>query len=124
MPYFKDQSICGWENDTATCEYLTSDGRKCAVGRWLKEPEKFRECDKGVRGLLMENTEDILKPEVQGVLNQYSWVRIQGIHDEIAKTPLLVDWEEIVIRIERLQREAGTPLPELLSFAQQKEKES
>lgn len=35
LPYKENPSLCGYEN--GWCMYLTSDGRKCAIGQYMKK---------------------------------------------------------------------------------------
>lgn len=67
------------------CEYLTQDGRMCAVGRCLLEPAKYRffsgtsdtlsdeECGGGT-------LDPVLKPEYQGHPRHF-WRELQEFHD-------------------------------------------
>lgn len=69
------------END---CVYLTEDGRKCAVGRFLVENfdyTHFNSCY-SVKDLYTQygNTDKFLTSECRGY-NIDFWQRLQGLHD-------------------------------------------
>lgn len=69
---------------TGNCVYLSEDGTMCAVGRCLKEPEKFRNLEEEINILLREgkthNINDLLKEKYTGH-NQLFWEDLQMLHD-------------------------------------------
>ncbi len=63
------------------CQYLTSDGRKCAIGRLIKD-DKY---DKKFEGRCCDNDyyiklEDILMDEYKGHSTEF-WSGLQSLHD-------------------------------------------
>lgn len=60
------------------CSYITEDGRMCAVGRCLQNPKEFGEIS--AYDLLLENEDDIFKPEYQGHDPEF-WEGLQKLHD-------------------------------------------
>lgn len=86
LPYYKNPTLCGYNISNGECVYLTSDGRKCVLGKYLLHPEKH--------GILSvedvfrnKNQEDILVPEAVGILNTEEWNALQRLHDTIADKP-------------------------------------
>lgn len=66
------------------CEYLTEDGRKCAVGRFLVEDfgyKSFNTCT-SVTDLYATygSTDEFLIPEYRGYDIDF-WVKLQQLHD-------------------------------------------
>lgn len=59
------------------CEYITKDGRMCAVGRCLKDPDKLRNLSPDADELDLEN---LLKEEYLGHENEF-WYDLQTLHD-------------------------------------------
>lgn len=81
-PYYKDPSICGYDPEENTCEYLTKDGKMCVFGKNLIDPESVVNASAGD---LLEDGEGILKPESQGILTPNEWTFLQWVHDGIAR---------------------------------------
>jgi hypothetical protein len=70
------------------CSYLTSDGKRCAVGRCLIPDSVIKDidgenshqsCRWGVERI--KNLEDILAPEYRGHGGEF-WYDLQGWHDD------------------------------------------
>lgn len=83
LPYREDKNNCGRIEDGA-CMYLTPDGKKCAVGRWMKEGE-WQNYDFAV-GMLSDkyNLEDILlEPAKDMKFSVGDWKAIQEYHDSV-----------------------------------------
>ena len=64
-------------NRKGNCYYF-KNGKCCAIGRCLAEPEKFAKWDCKVFGL--PKLESILKPEYRGYLIAF-WEALQHLHD-------------------------------------------
>lgn len=88
-PYYKDPSICGYEDDR--CVYLTNNGRKCVLGKYLKEPDKFRGRGSAISIFYAKTQEDILIPEAVGILSTDQWQSLQNIHDNVARNENLLN---------------------------------
>jgi hypothetical protein len=80
-PYWKDPSICGY--DGTMCVYLTLDGRKCVLGKYLLHPKNVPP-NIELRVLFVEGQINILKPEAVDILTASEWAKLQEIHDSIA----------------------------------------
>lgn len=64
------------------CKYHTEDGRVCAVGRYLSNPEEQAKDACGVSSLAVryDGLDSILKEEVRGLSMDF-WIKLQGLHD-------------------------------------------
>lgn len=84
LPYKEDPSTCGYSEEGG-CKYLTKEGKKCAVGKWMKkgpwQDYSFGACD-----ILTEYTQEevLLKPALEMNFSERVWANIQGYHDGIA----------------------------------------
>ena len=86
LPYFKDPSICGYNEMTYACQYQTMDGRHCALGKWVRD-EKMKSvviCGNAEDVFLYHSQSEILKSEAIGILNTHEWMIVQSIHDNLA----------------------------------------
>lgn len=64
-----------------TCEYLTSDGRMCAVGRCIIDPENVPSVGDGNNTFYFGVKDRItFKPEYQGLPDDF-WAELQELHD-------------------------------------------
>ena len=80
-PYFKDPSICGFED--RRCKYITSDGRMCVAGKNIIDPTIV--ADESLMMLIeLHGQEGLFKPEAANILSDEEWVGLLFIHDEIA----------------------------------------
>lgn len=72
----------GYNKYSYGCEYLTSDGRTCAVGRCLIDPKVFMKEYIGSidNDYAKEILEDNLKEEYRGHSNSF-WLDLQMFHD-------------------------------------------
>lgn len=97
LPYKLDKSICAVEfND---CRYLTSDGRKCAVGKWLKKGE-WQDSTESVGWLIAWYGErKIFKRKALNMnIDRMGWLLLQKYHDAVAasKTDMLKKYVEMI----------------------------
>ena len=119
MPYLKGEKPYGIkivesaENKTTTtvCRYNNPEtGACCAVGQWLKEPEKYADFFGSATMLLEKRGQDILKDEVQNILTDDEWDAVQYIHDySVGQTSM----PAIQRAIEGLEESVGKPLTEI-----------
>jgi hypothetical protein len=76
---------CAMNIDTGACEYLTPDGKMCAIGRCLIEPGdkmlvgSLNRDDKWRIGQILWS-DDLLKPEYRGHPPEF-WADLQKWHD-------------------------------------------
>lgn len=84
LPYKEDITKCAVIK-YGSCEYLTDDGRKCAVGMHMK-PGPWQLYVGDVVDLFEEyNSEDILTDDALSMrFTAYDWKPIQKYHDTIA----------------------------------------
>ena len=108
-PYFEDPSTCGYDSDLQRCQYITADGKMCAVGKNLIDPKSTIN-GYGLTHVLGEDQEN-LKPEARGKLLEVEWDDVQSIHDSIKGSGTLMD------RIEKLELDSGVNLQELKDLA-------
>lgn len=85
LPYKQNPSICAVIDDN--CLYKTEDGRKCAIGKWMKEGE-WQNYQYDIEDLLKDmniNLQDILVDKATKMnLSLANWQRIQQYHDIIS----------------------------------------
>lgn len=109
LPYKQDPSTCAI--DGLSCLYLTPDGRKCAVGKHLKEGEWQ---NKGGHAIDLFNTwgeEAVLTEEAlaQNIPLEI-WILIQRCHDALAHKDLVSYNDDVCM----LEEATGFKFPELL----------
>lgn len=63
-----------------SCVYLANNGNMCAVGRYLKEPEKFKTVTLPADLLIKKYSNNILKDNVKDH-NPLFWYDMQKLHD-------------------------------------------
>lgn len=80
-PYYKDRSLCAYNQEVSNCEYLTPDGKMCVLGKNLIDPGNPEYDEQSATDILNGFGEEILKPEVRGILTPLEWERLQSIHD-------------------------------------------
>lgn len=85
------------KDDAGICCYLTDDGRKCAVGRYLSDPEKFRHARCNAENLLLNASIQALMPEVQHLKDTDFWQRLQRFHDD-DRHWILTDYQDATSR--------------------------
>jgi hypothetical protein len=62
------------------CQYFT-EGKMCAVGRCLHNPEIFGDMNITAHDLFVEQGMSILRPEYRGLSNTEFWTHLQELHD-------------------------------------------
>lgn len=105
LPYFTGEEERAFNNNN--CLYLTADGRKCAIGKWMKEGE-WQHYTGGVCGLVEKyKLEDILIEEaLEQNLSLDEWREIQAVHDQL----LTLDFQRLWVPLEKA---TGLMFPEL-----------
>jgi hypothetical protein len=90
LPYKEDPTTCATyvnERGVTRCSYLTDDGRKCAVGRWMKNGD-WQNNRQPIYPMVVYGDyklKDILMDEAVKIgLSVDEWVMIQKYHDAIA----------------------------------------
>jgi hypothetical protein len=86
LPYKEDPSTCGYDKGKNVCKYLTKEGKKCALGKWMKKGP-WQDSGKDAYGVLDEYTQEeiLLKPALEMNFSQDVWENIQDYHDKIAQ---------------------------------------
>lgn len=109
LPYKEDRNNCGW-NGTG-CEYLTREGKKCAVGVWMKKGE-WQNSSTYVGRLFdkFKENEILLKPARDMGFSYKEWSLLQVYHDNIA---LGKDVDTLNGNVSDLENAFGITLEEL-----------
>ena len=67
-----------------SCMYLTDDGKRCAVGRCLREDLDVKNFDGDVHDLITDfevpDIDDLLKEKYKGHSEEF-WLELQNFHD-------------------------------------------
>lgn len=116
LPYKQNPSSCAVADNN--CLYLTSDGRKCAVGQLMKRG-KWQQVQAGV--LTLADNYDLTKiltapnlryvTNVNGIVDMSLLINMQRYHDLIADD--LSYSHSVNTRVEALEASLGVKLPEL-----------
>ena len=85
LPYKEDPSTCGYDKEENVCQYLTKEGKKCALGKWMKKGP-WQNSGYDAYEILNEynQQEVLLKPALEMDFSREVWEEIQGYHDYIA----------------------------------------
>jgi hypothetical protein len=82
LPYKKDKSNCGYDNFNKACEYLTHDGKKCAIGKHMKKgPWQNFNGDASELFEKYDKNNIIKKYSLNQNIDTEGWVLIQSYHD-------------------------------------------
>lgn len=110
LPYKNDPGTCGYNEVDEMCEYLTNNGKKCAVGKHMKIG-KWQHYNMDIVCLASDfnfDLEEMLTNEAfEMKLSIKQWQAIQSYHDDIAMS---MNTENTVINLEEL---TGISFPEL-----------
>lgn len=110
-PYFLDTDLCGI-NDSGDCEYLTEDGKKCALGKHLKKGEWQAHLGTATELFAEYDMNKILKKSaLKFKLTVENWRGVQLVHDWIT---MCINKEQVIEHISLLEDELKIDLKELL----------
>jgi len=85
LPYKEDRSTCAIDKETKFCMYLTDDGRKCAVGKHMKEGSWQQYTGDAITLLNKFTACEILKEEAFNMdISDEGWKLIQLYHDNLS----------------------------------------
>lgn len=106
LPYFVDPSTCGYTE--GSCLYRTSDGRKCAFGKHIRD-DAYTPDMEGETAFTLHQGGNILTPEATAIgLSSSQWAAIQSVHDTLARK---CGW--ISVKIHKLEEATELKFPEL-----------
>ena len=111
LPYKQDPTTCA-KNEEGGCSYLTTDGRKCAVGKHLIDGEHQMSALYVSSLFYRYNPDDILTEEAkQQQISIDIWAKMQRYHDCVA-----VNFSNEIINdvVKELEQLTGFELPELM----------
>lgn len=88
--YYNRRGRCGYDKGRQYCQYLTNDGKMCAVGRMIKKKDLDKLSDDlnflgGVVEVLENYTDTLFKREYKG-LPVHFLTLLQEMHDSYAQT--------------------------------------
>jgi hypothetical protein len=93
VPYFEDRQTRGYNEDSNLCQYLTKEGKKCAVGKHMREGswQKFGGNFKHLIESEGHSMEEVLTEEAYAIgLSPDEWTAIQEVHDNIKVSSCLL----------------------------------
>lgn len=109
LPYKLDPSTCAYE--FGRCSYLTEDGKKCAVGKHLREG-KHQQSHLPVKNLFRAYGMSILNNDAREQnITSLGWYFIQSYHDHLV---LNYSPHSINNRVKKLENHFNMSLPELM----------
>lgn len=122
-PYLLNKNLCGYNVEYKTCQYLTDDGKMCAVGKWLDKSHpnyiSVSQSNRSVTGLDSEYIlNNLLKKEAKDILNIEEWYNIQCVHDSISTG----GYNMIEKNLQKLEYISGTDLSELKELCENMKK--
>jgi hypothetical protein len=74
-PYFLDKNTCAVED--GKCSYRTSDGKKCAVGKYIPDSKYWD----GIELKVLEEVLPFVSSEVE--LSLQEWKLVRSVHDDL-----------------------------------------
>jgi hypothetical protein len=84
LPYKQDRNLCAYEG--GKCKYLTDDGRKCAVGKHMKEGEWQHFVGSFSQVAHVYGRDTMFTDEaLQVSLTAHEWDLVQLYHDRLVK---------------------------------------
>jgi hypothetical protein len=105
LPYKQNPQLCGYDDDTECCSYLTSKGTRCVVGKYMKEGP-WQKQNRSIDSLLRSfNLEEIFTDEAlaQNIPIDI-WQLMQEYHDNIAMNSRI---NSINCKVEYLEDKTG-----------------
>lgn len=107
LPYKENPELCAFED--GECLYLTEDGRKCAVGKHMKEGD-WQKFHGGFSNLLFSCPKELFLTEeaLSHNLTDQIWSVIQDYHDNLGQF-------KNIYGVEDLEELTGLKFPELYS---------
>lgn len=107
LPYKKNPELCA--KDCGSCLYLTTDNRKCAVGKHMKKGE-WQQFQEGFSNLISSYSKEsfFTKRALSHNLTDDIWCTIQCYHDNLAEYGH-------VYGVGQLESLTGLKFPELYS---------
>jgi len=116
-PYFEDPFTVAIQD--GNCRYLTSDGRRCAVGRWIDERKYTTEIEgNGITNCYEIIKESFIKEARKIDLSLDEWRAIQNVHDNLDGTVTLIN-----LKVDDLEKTAKVDLTELKELLIKKQKQ-
>jgi len=114
LPYKKDKSICGYDNFHKVCEYLTYDGKTCAIGKHMKKgPWQEFEGDANTLFDEYDKNKILKKSALNQNINSIGWVLIQSYHDKIPSLECSSSISDINDTVTTLEKHFNLNLDEL-----------
>ena len=113
LPYLTGKKPLGiiqiGSQKTVRCRYYNAETKaSCAIGQWLKEPERFTGMLGSAPAFFQQYLpNDVLQTEVQNILTVEEWGCVQQIHDSYA-----METVQLSIILE-LEESIGEPLTEI-----------
>lgn len=111
LPYKQDRSTCAY--DGVYCFYHTDDGRNCAVGKHLVNPEYYGHVTGDVYDLVRgKDIEKLFTNEAYNIMGEEleKWAAIQLYHDGLAAELSALTMNS---RVDDLECVTGLSFPEL-----------
>ena len=85
LPYKEDRSLCAYDRETGSCRYLTTDGRKCALGQHFIEGNHQNHEGNAESIFYYYEPDKILNEEAKNIgFSIEIWGEIQNYHDELS----------------------------------------
>lgn len=110
LPYKQDPSNCAYANNN--CLYLTKDGRKCAVGKHMKNGPWQKKESNIIFLVTTFSLEEMLTEEAfKQDISVKIWQKIQNYHDAIASE---LSKESINDCVKSLEELTNFKFPELI----------
>jgi hypothetical protein len=109
LPYKENPSLCGYSDNS--CDYLTHDGKKCAVGKHMRQGEWQKSQQNYTKLIQKYNPSDFFTAKALAQnLSREEWIAIQQYHDTIAMNNCCKNVNDVV---NLLEITTGLKFPEL-----------
>ena len=111
LPYKENPKLCGYDYKNEECCYLTKDGKKCAVGKHMKEGP-WQNYSNSFEELIESYTpEEFLTDEAfEQNIPTYVWQAMQEYHDFLATDSIK---DTINDKVNFIEKETGFDLSPL-----------